>query len=184
MIFEYRPGLAGSRFGLIEAVTQTVARKRLVDRGVQVMKLRKVNPHSLDLFWQIMELIKDLMSQGLPLSRSLELIERSDDIKLSRAAAVIRFYLLAGRTVSESFSLGFANLPRHITEMLSLGDETACLPRVVAELSDAHIRRLENNAKLREALAYPIFVVVSSVIVFWVLFDIILPGFSSLMRCC
>jgi type IV pilus assembly protein PilC len=180
MMFEYR-GSPGASAQFIEASGPTDARRILDSRGLFHQRLKPLRPLGLATFWSLVAALAELLKQGLPIHQSLQMVERSPSRKLSEGARRIHFYLKAGRPLTESLQCVFPSLPPHVGEMLSVGEASASLDRTLQELCLSHRRQKIELEKIQEALVYPSIVLITAVIVCWILFDHIVPGFSGLL---
>lgn len=167
--------------GMVEASGLDQAKKLLYSRGVSYRQLKPARPIDLRIFWTLLSALSELVSQGFPIHRALEMVEQSPSRKLAQAARRVHFYLKAGRPLTECLQYVFPKIPLHIIEMLAVGEASANLGRTMQHLCTTHAeQRIEFN-KIREALVYPSIVLMTAVIVCWVLFDYIVPGFAGLL---
>ena len=180
MIYEYYldPGMTP---GMIEASGSDEAKKLLYSRGVSYRQLKPASPLDLRIFWTLLSALSELVNHGFSIHRALEVIDQSPSRKLTQAVRRVHFYLKAGRPLTESLQRVFPKMPLHIIEMLAVGEASANLGQTMKHLCTTHSQqRIEFN-KIREALMYPSIVLMTAVVVCWILFDYIVPGFAGLL---
>ena len=185
----------GKRHGRVVAVDRETARAKLLQRGVQVKRLRR--RFFSDLFSQDFDLFRpklpltdvlwihrnlaSLVTSGLRLPVACELI--ADQRPGKRAARVmthIRLDLESGMAVGEAFVRQERKLGRVPTSMIQAGELAgAVVPafKGVITLCDAQIRLRKN---LRRAISYPIVVLFTTAGVLLGMVFFVVPSFVEL----
>ena len=180
MIFEYY-GESRNPLGMVEALDRDEAKRILVSRQVGYRKIKAVHSLKSDVFWSLLHGLSDLLNRGLTLHQSLLLAEQSTIVSVSRAAKRVQFLVCAGRTLRDALQSIFPGVSEYIFEMISIGEMSANLDRTLARIIATKQRQRESYEELREALIYPGLVFVTALVVCWILFDFIVPGFSGLV---
>ena len=185
----------GKRRGGVVAVDRQAARAKLLQRGVQVKRLRR--RFVSDLFSQDFDMFRpklpladvswihrnlaSLVTSGLRLPVACELI--ADQRPGKRAARVmthIRLDLESGMGVGEAFVRQKRQLGQVPTSMIQAGELAgAVVPafKAVITLCDAQIRLRKN---LRRAISYPLIVLFSTTAVLLGMVFFVVPRFVEL----
>lgn len=185
----------GKRRGGVVAVDRQTAEAKLLQRGVQVKRLRR--RFVSDLFSQDFDMFRpklpladvswihrnlaSLVTSGLRLPVACELI--ADQRPGKRAARVmthIRLDLESGMGVGEAFVRQKRQLGRVPTSMIQAGELAgAVVPafKAVITLCDAQIRLRKN---LRRAISYPLIVLFSTTAVLLGMVFFVVPRFVEL----
>jgi type II secretory pathway component PulF len=181
MQFRYEQAASGRNIvGLIEAATMRDARHALASRGVPFSKLKRLRPLRLASFWELIQSLATLLQQNFRLSEALDLMRHDPSKTQSDLAIRIQYYLHSGRGFAESLDRVFNALPREVVEMIAVAESGARLGPVLKSLSDYHRDEKTAQRAIVNALSYPAFVVLTALIVCWILFDHIVPGFKTL----
>lgn len=122
-----------------------------------------------------------LVEAGVPLAEALPtLAERGDDTALARAFTEMDRQLKRGRPILEALRAGFPDLPAYVFQLVEAGAETG---ELAAALKDASLQ-MEADDKLRQemrnALTYPIVLVVSGIGAVLFIFTAVVPRFSAM----
>jgi len=181
MQFRYEEATSGrNTIGLIEAATIKEARHALTSRGVPFSRLKSLRPLRLASFWELTQHLATLLQQNFRLSEALDLMRHDPSKTQSDLAIRIQYYLHSGHGFAESLDRVFDALPREVVEMIAVAESGARLGPVLKSLSDYHRDEETAQRAIVSALSYPAFVVLTALIVCWILFDHIVPGFKTL----
>lgn len=125
--------------------------------------------------------LSDLLRSGVPLLRSLELLERqSGEPTLAAALVDVRKAVADGEGLAESMGkhpLVFAELA---VSMVRAGQEGGFLEDVLSRIADYTEQEEELKGKVLGAMAYPIFLFVIGVTVITVLIVFFVPKFEQI----
>jgi len=124
-----------------------------------------------------------LLRAGARLDDGLELL--ANDVDLGRLRPVvgrIRAAVLAGESFADAIAAHPLLFPAVYVALVRVGEASGALDRMLEILADERIRAEDLRRKLREALNYPVFVLLAAgcVLVFFLLF--VLPQFSAVLR--
>lgn len=122
-----------------------------------------------------------LVEAGVPLAEALPtLAERGDDSALARAFTEMDRQLKRGRPILEALRAGFPELPGYVFQLVEAGAETG---ELAAALKDASLQ-MEAEDRLRQemrnALTYPIVLVLAGVGAVLFIFTAVVPRFSAM----
>lgn len=118
-----------------------------------------------------------LLSAGLPMTEALSLLQSSTGKRERTALSRVEEGLSAGKGVAESLTGGF---PPFFVSLATVGEATGTLPETLTRLSLYYKEEEERLAKLKSALAYPLFVTAFALAVLVLVFTFILPSFGLL----
>src|SRR5438445_2255083 len=127
--------------------------------------------------------LSDLLRSGVPLLRSLDILERqSTQPALCEIIREIRARVADGTSLAESM----AQHPRAFNElavsMVRAGQEGGFLEDVLRRIADFTEHQEDLKSKVTGALAYPIFLAVAGFIVLNVLVIFFVPKFESIFK--
>jgi len=142
------------------------------------MTLGSVNPKEIIMFSRQMAL---LLSSGTDIVASLELLQtqvsnKELKKKLSEVAADIR----GGSSLSNAMRKHPRVFPALYWRAISAGEKSGNMELVMRQMADYMEKRMITEKKIRSALSYPIFVVITAVGVVAVLVNFVMPSFSTL----
>jgi general secretion pathway protein F len=124
-----------------------------------------------------------LLRAGARLDDGLELLATDVDLgRLRPIVSKIRASVLAGESFADAIAAHSSLFPAVYVALVRVGEASGTLDRTLEMLADERTRTEELRRKLREALHYPVFVLLAAgcVLVFFLMF--VLPQFSSVLR--
>ena len=123
-----------------------------------------------------------ILKAGIPIGRSVKLVaDKTPDRTLKRMLLKIAEDVEGGRSMSASFAdHGGKFLPITFIETLRAGEESGNIYQAFESMRNHFDKQSKMGARVRGALAYPVFVLVLSVIVVIVLMVKVVPTFTSL----
>ncbi len=123
-----------------------------------------------------------ILRAGIPIARTVHLIaEKTTDKPLKRILKSVAEDVESGRSVADAFNdRGGALLPPTFVETIRAGEESGSLDRAFDSMYHLFDKRVKMAAKVRSALAYPIFVLVIAVAVVIVLMVKVVPTFTAI----
>ncbi|MBG0881248.1 type II secretion system F family protein [Burkholderia sp. 9775_39] len=134
-------------------------------------------------------LLRDLAvmtAAGVPILESIASTADTDAQKTDPAVARVGRRLLedleAGATVSQAFARQPAVFPETVRSLVTIGDETGSMDKMLMEASDHVERVIGMKANAMQALIYPMFVFLSifGAAAFWIYY--VIPNLSSLFK--
>lgn len=133
---------------------------------------RRVRARHLAVFYTQ---LADLLRSGVPLLRSLELLQRqSSNVSLKLVLEEVRAQVADGRRLAEALRMHPHVFPELAVSMVRAGEEGSFLEDVLKRVSDFTEHQEELKGRVTGALAYPAFLlvvgtaIVSAMLVFFV----------------
>jgi type IV pilus assembly protein PilC len=123
-----------------------------------------------------------ILKAGIPIARTVHLIaEKTTDKTLKRILKSVAEDVESGRSVADAFNdRGGSILPPTCVETIRAGEESGNLDRAFDSMYHLFDKRVKMAAKVRSALAYPLFVLVIAVAVVIVLMVKVVPTFTAI----
>ena len=120
-----------------------------------------------------------ILGAGIPIARTCHLIaEKTTDKPLKRMLQHVAEDVEAGRSISSSFAeRGDKLLPTTFVETIAAGEQSGNLDKAFQTVHEHFDKQAKMAARVKSALAYPIFVLVIAVLVVVVLMVKVVPTF-------
>lgn len=175
--------------GVISADSITQAKKKLKESGLLIIKVEeykkglfslksyKINDEEL---YRISKEFAVLLNSGIVLDRALAMIRDSlDSEKLKKFIEQVLLDIKAGKSLSESFESKNMFDPLVIT-MLKVGETIGNLKDSFENIAQYMDFRVKFKNDIRNAMAYPMFLIAASFLTLIAIFKIIIPKFFSI----
>ncbi|MFA5890346.1 MAG: type II secretion system F family protein [Actinomycetota bacterium] len=169
--------LAGARLSLAERKLEPIEvqeKKRLFSFEISKKKIPRTD---------IMHFSRQLAAfirAGIPILDAMEVIgEESGNPALRQMLREVREALRGGSTLSAAIGQHGRHFPTFYVDMLRSAEMTGHLDQVLDQLSRYIERDLEARRKIRSALAYPMVILVMSVVTVVILTAFVLPRFEK-----
>lgn len=199
-LYQYKATQGGQRHqGEVEAPTQQAALAKLSQKGLTVYQLQvQDGPRSAaglslgkatsgriraDEVLQCIQELSTLLNAGIPLADAVLNIARGHEQRplgatLTKAYASLR----TGSTLAQALKTSGLNLPEYVHELVAAGEETGQLGAALTSASaqmeaDARFRR-----ETRNALTYPMVLIVSGLLATLVVFVFVVPKFANILN--
>ena len=123
-----------------------------------------------------------ILSAGIPIARTVHLIaQKTTDKPLKRMLVKVAEDVEAGRSIAQAFAeRGEKILPPTFVETIAAGEQSGNLDKAFQTVYEHFDKQAKMAAKVRGALAYPVFVLVIAVIVVIVLMVKVVPTFMGI----
>jgi len=123
-----------------------------------------------------------ILKAGIPIARTVHLIaEKTTDKPLKRILTSVAEDVESGRTVADAFNdRGGALMPPTFVETIRAGEESGNLDKSFDSMYHLFDKRVKMAAKVRSALAYPVFVLFIAIGVVIVLMVKVVPTFTAI----
>src|SRR3989338_3231261 len=199
MLFNYKSidtqGVA--REGSIDAINIDVAINSLQRRGLVVSSVAPVDEDKnllskqLSFFTRISN--KDVVILSLQLATLFEaqvsalrifrlLMAESSNQKMSNVLKAVADDLQGGSSISKALSRHPKVFSNFYVNMVRSGEESGKLDQIFIYLADHLDRTYEVTSKARNALIYPAFVVVTFIILIILIFTMVIPNISVILK--
>lgn len=152
-----------------------------LDREINIPFIKK-RPKLSDLAIMSRQL-STMVDAGLPLIKALGIVESQIQNKiLHDALHEVRLDVEAGRTLSESMARHEDVFPRLMVYMIKAGQEGGFLDRALVNVANNFEADLKLKRQIKSAMAYPIVVLVISLIAVNGMIIFIVPTFTSMFK--
>jgi len=183
--------------GSIAATTEKAANERLTKLGYRVMTLKVVTPLNLDLgkYFKSKSQVKDdevitftrqmatLLNAGVNIVTGLELIEaQTTNLTLKSVLKKIVADVRTGQKLSDAMSAHPAVFSSLYCRSLAVGEQSGELSKILSQIADYMERGVKARKGIKSALAYPVFMLIVSVVVVFVLINFVFPTFIGLYQ--
>ena len=186
--------------GVVEAYNEVDASRRVKEDYGMVLKLspvRVIKPASgllsaevggnrlnAKAFTVMCSQFAIILSAGVPLARAVALIaERTTDKPLKKLLGLVATDVENGRSISAAFAEhGSKLLPLTFVETIHAGEESGNIENSFNSMYEHFDKQSKMAAKVRGAMAYPLFVMVVAVAVVVVLMVAVVPTFLEMFR--
>ena len=123
-----------------------------------------------------------ILSAGIPIGRTVHLIaDKTTDKPLHKMLVHVAGDVESGRSISQSFAeRGEKILPPTFVETIAAGEQSGNLDKAFGTIYEHFDKQAKMAAKVRSALAYPIFVLAIAVAVVAVLMIRVVPTFTAI----
>ena len=125
-----------------------------------------------------------ILGAGIPIARTCHLIaEKTTDKPLKRMLMHVAEDVEAGRSISASFAeRGEKLLPTTFVETIAAGEQSGNLDKAFQTVHEHFDKQAKMAAKVKSALAYPLFVLVIAVLVVVILMVKVVPTFLAIFE--
>ncbi len=123
-----------------------------------------------------------ILNAGIPIARTVHLIaQKTSDKPLHKMLLKVAADVEAGRSVASSFAEhGEKILPTTFIETINAGEQSGNLDKAFQTVHEHFDKQAKMAAKVRGAMAYPLFVLAIAVIVVIVLMVKVVPTFTAI----
>ena len=177
--------------GVIEAFNEMDAVDRIKQNHSVIIKMTPVKENNLltmeiggnklnsKAFIVMCSQFAIILGAGIPIARTCHLIaEKTTDKPLKRMLQHVAEDVEAGRSISSSFAeRGDKLLPATFVETIAAGEQSGNLDKAFQTVHEHFDKQAKMAARVKSALAYPIFVLVIAVLVVVVLMVKVVPTF-------
>lgn len=127
--------------------------------------------------------LANLLSAGVPLSRSLGILSREASTPAARAQwSAIKASVADGMSLADAFSQWPQSFPPVYVAMVRAGETGGFLDLVLTHIANFQSREKKLINKVKSATVYPIFLAVLGVLIMIFLMTFFIPRFSSIFK--
>lgn len=139
---------------------------------------KKIDSRTMSLFLKQLSL---LLNSGISLYDSLNIIKKQGtDKKVIKAISLVIAGLKRGLDPYESFCLANEYFSPLVLAFIKTGTKTGYLGKILRDLSDFIFEESKNKSTVKQAMTYPILVLVVSILVIIVLIKFVMPSFIEI----
>ena len=140
--------------------------------------LEKIKLSDFTMFCRQFEI---MLNAGLSVdSTVLFLSKTSKNKKLKDTLEVVYNDVMKGKMLSDAFSRFPKTFPTFFRNMVAIGEESGSLEGIFSRLADYYESEQATKKKVKQALAYPIFLVTLAVIAITVIAVFVIPKFEAI----
>ncbi|MFA5029195.1 MAG: type II secretion system F family protein [Patescibacteria group bacterium] len=197
-IFSYKARNSRGRLieGVVDAVTADAVANLLVEKNLVVTNIERqggefLKSHGLFFFRRVKnkELVfffrqlAVMIEANLPIVRALKiLVRQTGDKKLKRIIATVADEVDGGSKLSEAMASFPEVFGVFYINMIGSGETSGRLSEVVNYLADQQEKDYDLQSRVKGALIYPAFIIVSLLVVAFIIMTFVIPQISSLLK--
>ena len=119
------------------------------------------------------------LSSGITVFKSIEIVkDQIENKRLRKILSDVYVELEKGRLLSDSFKK-YKDLPNLFVYMIQVGEETGKIDEIMGNLADYYDNQYKQEKKIKNALIYPKFLLVFSILIVLSLVTFIVPLFTE-----
>lgn len=124
-----------------------------------------------------------ILNSGIDIASGIEIIaDQTEDKKLKKMLIESAKDISAGNGIAESFNKNFKGLPVSFIETIKAGEISGSLGESFKTLEIYYNRSYKLKEKIREAMIYPIFVIIVAIIVLSIVMTKVMPVISGIFE--
>ena len=183
-LFKWRGIAADGRIvdGLYMAEDESILLQHLEHQDIILVKarcLRRVQQLDAKSLGFLMKRLATLLSAGLPMDSSLQLLHEQAPYKLKTVFARLLYHVKAGLSLSESLRPHLSSRQQYLVNMIRIGEDSGKLPTLLDELAAQKEKQAFALRRLKGALAYPALILGVAIAVMVLLLKTVVPQFEK-----
>jgi type II secretory pathway component PulF len=172
----------GRRHGSLLATSKNAAHKQLCTQFEKVVTIERRKSLRDRDFWIFLSLLHELLGQNCTLTQSLLVLKEQESKGICYAARQIENLISEGSDLINAMMVVFPNVPELHLSILQIGYENAGLSRSLDVIIEQKKERDEHVRQAKKTVAYPLFLLATSIAVLVVVFDVILPSMRGIVE--
>lgn len=127
--------------------------------------------------------LQNMIGAGVSINQAMNII--ADDAQTKSQKSIFRKLvndMQEGNTLSEAMKLQPNYFPELFINMVSSGEDSGKMESTVAKLSNHYDKEYKNQTKIKQAMAYPMFLGLITIIVVLIIFTFVLPNFFEIFE--
>lgn len=154
-----------------------LSKKSNAGPGYRMMFRTRIDPEVLAIFTRK---LLTLNRSGIPILRSLDIIiSDMTDSRLTSVLTDIRKSIEGGNRLSEAFEKHAGYFPELYISTIQAGEESGSLDTMLMRASELIERDIRLRDNIKSAVRYPIYVLITIALAFFVVITFVVPKFSS-----
>ncbi len=142
--------------------------------------LEKIKLRDFTLFCRQLSI---MLKAGLNIDKSIYILKNScKNAKLKGILEVVYNDLMKGKMLSESFAKYPKTFPLFFRNMVEIGEKSGKLDVIFVRLAEYYEKETKTKNKVKQALAYPIFLFIMAIGVFVVIALFVMPNFANMFE--
>ncbi|NND72047.1 MAG: type II secretion system F family protein [Rhodothermales bacterium] len=164
---------------VVHPLTQTQRSRGVSNRGSRPAPGRSVSRRSVSSFLKGLSL---MTGSRLPVPDAIANQITSASGYWRTVLMMLRSDILSGISLADALARWPRIFPRGYVELIRVGTQTGRLAEILVRITDLEEKRIETRRKIRNALAYPAFVIVVTSIITTFLLITIVPRFAEVFE--
>lgn len=157
-----------------------ISYKKIPESSQLFSFLEKIKLRDFTLFCRQFSI---MLKAGLNVDKSVFILKKScKNAKLRGILEVVYNDLMQGKMLSESFEKYPKTFPLFFRNMIQIGEKSGKLDIIFIRLAEYYEKESKTKTKVKQALAYPIFLLCLAVGVFAVIALFVMPNFASMFE--
>ncbi|WP_311481879.1 type II secretion system F family protein [uncultured Anaerococcus sp.] len=154
--------------------------KRIVSILNKDIGPKKIDSRTMSLFLKQLSL---LLNSGISLHESLHIMKRQGpDKKVGRAIDLVIGGLERGVGVYDAFYMAKDYFSPLVLAFIKTGTKTGSLGKILRDLSDFIFEESKNKSTVKQAMTYPILVLIVSILVIIAILKFVMPSFIEIFN--
>ena len=178
--------------GQLAGLNSIHVEEQLMGQGVQNIRISEVSPWlqfarperkglKADEIVLLSEQLETIARNGMPLAPAItHLAEDVRGRKSRRILQSIQKRLEAGGTLAEALTESGAGLSPAILSLIQVGEQTGNLAAVLVQVSKHYGRVTETRNAIRQAVAYPLVLIVAACLLVSAMYTLVVPQFTEI----
>lgn len=189
--FKYKAKNMNSKIvnGMADAIDESTLRKALREKDEFLLECREVDAEKKAYKMKNMELsdfsreIENMLASGITVIRALSIMmERNIKPNVAKVYKALYREVQQGITLSEAMENSRGSFPQLIINMFRAGESSGQMAETAHKMALYYEKEHRLHTKIRNAMIYPILLLVATVVVVIGLFTFILPQFFDLFE--
>lgn len=157
------------------------AKQGLANKEIKLsLGANKVRLKDISIFCKQMS---TMLAAGMPILNSLEIMShQSDSKKLKEVCSEMMISLQKGEALSTVMAVHDTVFPPMLIDLIRSGELTGRIDEVFARMSDYYANEVRINAKIKNAMMYPMVLAIVTIVVVSFMLIKILPTFADLFK--
>ncbi|ACA54925.1 type II secretion system F family protein [Clostridium botulinum] len=124
-----------------------------------------------------------LMASGINITDAINIAyEDFHNVHVKNSLYTIRNNILRGDSIYNSFK-GFSNIyPKFLLSMIYIGEESGRIQYVLSDLKNFYENKYKFNKEIKNALIYPIMVLITFIIMLYILIHMVVPSLIGIFN--
>jgi type II secretory pathway component PulF len=188
--FRYRAARSDGKIvgGVVESATPTEATRRLVDRGLHPLALepatvaeRTVRAAPRRELSAVFQGLASLVGAGVPVLRALEATRLTAGPRLQHGLAQAATHVREGRSLGEALGGLDGLIPNVVVGIVRAGERASRLAPALDEAAVHLELEADLESRVRQALAYPLILLVAGLASTGVIATVVIPRFAAIL---
>lgn len=163
-----------------QLLEQGIRAAAIVEQGAWVRFVRPGQSLKAEEVVLLSDQLETIARSGMPLAPAVALLAAdARSRRVRRILGEMQKVLESGGSLAEAVSRSGAGLPSAVLSLIRAGEQTGNLAAVLAQLSKHYTRLSEAQNAIRQAAAYPVFLVVAACLLLVAMSVVVVPEFAG-----